>query len=287
MMLSPADRDRYLTAALAAARRAGEIHRGFYRGAELGLELKADGSPVTRSDRLAEEAIREVLRLRTPELGLLGEELPAEGDARDRWVIDPLDGTKGFVAGLPFFGVLIALELDGAQVLGLAHAPLLGAPPSSAPRSLDGDPAAGETWWAARGHGAWGGSGTTADRAGDRRLAVSTTARLADAFFCHGGLKRFQEQGLWEGLSTLVARTRRSRGFGDFWGHMLVAEGRSDAMVEASLALHDVAPLKVIVEEAGGRLLTRDATPLTTDLNAAVLSANATLAEEIAALLGF
>jgi histidinol-phosphatase len=287
MSLAAADRDRFLGAALAAARRAGAIHRSFFRTADLAVETKSDSTPVTRSDRLAEEAIREILRFHTPELGLQGEELAAEGDPRDRWVIDPLDGTKNFVGGLPYFAILLGLEIDGELVFGLAHAPALGPGPSPDGSFVDGDPAAGETWWSARGHGAWAGTGTRPLRTSDRRLAVSANTRLSEAFVAHGGLKRFQDHGLWEAFTNLVAATARTRGFGDFWGHMLVAEGRCDAMVEAALALHDVAAVQVIIEEAGGRLITRGRAPLTAGFNESVLSANAALAEEIAAVMGF
>ena len=118
--------EHYLEAALAACRRAGEIHRQHFRSAALKVELKGDASPVTAADRGSEEAIRETLHRATPELGLLGEEFGQEGSERDRWIIDPLDATKNFVAGLPFFATLIGLELDGEFVLGVVHAPALG-----------------------------------------------------------------------------------------------------------------------------------------------------------------
>ncbi|HEY4595674.1 MAG TPA: inositol monophosphatase family protein, partial [Thermoanaerobaculia bacterium] len=156
--ISPETR-RYLEAALAACRRAGEIHRQHFRSAALRVELKKDASPVTVADRGSEEAIRETLHRAIPELGLLGEEFGQEGSERDRWIIDPIDATKNFVAGLPFFATLIGLELGGELVLGVVHAPVLG--PGSG-LFAEGDPAAlGETWWAARGQGAWGGTGTT------------------------------------------------------------------------------------------------------------------------------
>src|SRR3712207_3799955 len=112
------DWQHHLEAALDACRRAGEIHREHFRSPGLAVQLKADSSPVTQSDRLAEEAIRDVLSGATPELGFLGEELGQEGDERNRWIIDPLDGTRNFVAGLPYFAILIGLELDGEIVLG-------------------------------------------------------------------------------------------------------------------------------------------------------------------------
>lgn len=287
--LSSADAHRTLEAALTAARLAGAIHRQHYRRADLAVEKKSDGTPVTLSDRGAEEAIREHLRRATPELGLLGEEFGAEGDTRDRWIIDPLDGTKNFVSGLPYFAVLIGLELDGALEVGVVHAPVLGTGNPELPVSF-GEEELGESWWAAKGHGAFAGRGTSfggTARAQTRPLRVSTTISLRKAFVTHGGLRRIQEHGLWERFSTLVGKVSRTRGFGDWWGHMLVAEGRCDAMFEAAVALHDVAAVKVIVEEAGGAFRTFGNAPLTTDFSEAVLSANAALVEVLAGELGF
>jgi histidinol-phosphatase len=279
---------RYLEAALEACRRAGEIHRAHFRSAGLAVELKTDASPVTVADRGSEEAIREVLHRATPELGLLGEEFGQEGSERDRWIIDPIDATKNFVAGLPFFATLIGLELDGELVLGVVHAPALG--PGSG--LFAGQPAGesaglGETWWAARGEGAWGGTGTTLDTVRQRRLRVSETPDVARAFIAHGGLLQFQKHGLWPALSEIVARANRTRGFGDWWGHILVAEGRCDAMIEGRVALHDVAALKPILEEAGGVLLTRNDAPLVRGFENATLSSNRAVAEELRGMLGF
>jgi histidinol-phosphatase len=279
---------RYLEAALAACRRAGEIHREHFRSAALRVELKKDSSPVTVADRGSEEAIRETLHRATPELGLLGEEFGQEGSERDRWIIDPIDATKNFVAGLPFFATLIGLELDGEIVFGAVHAPVLGPGSGLFASQASGESAAlGETWWGARGEGAWGGSGTTIETSRQRRLRVNQTSEIEQAFVVHGGLNLFQRNGLWPAFSELVARAFRTRGFGDWWGHILVAEGRCDAMIEARVAIHDVAALKPILEEAGGVLLTRGGAPLTTGWTGGVLSAPAGLAEPLRELMGF
>jgi len=275
-MTTVSDAEKLLAAALAACRRAGAIHREHFRAGGLATEdvdHKADASPVTQADRGAEEAIRETLRQATPELGLLGEEFGQEGDQRDRWVIDPLDGTKNFVAGLPWFATLLGLELDGELVLGVVHAALLGE--------------SGETWCAARGSGAWAGTGTDPATCRERRLRVSETSTLEDAFVQHGGLVYFQRTGLWPAFSKLVARAGRTRGFGDWWGHMLVAEGRCDAMLEGTVAYHDVAAIRPILEEAGGVFRTRRGEPLGAGFHGPVLSSNRALEPEISALLGF
>lgn len=269
------DAQRYLEAALAACRAAGEIHRAHFRSATLQVETKKDATPVTVADRASEEAIREILHRATPELGLLGEEFGQEGSERDRWIIDPIDATKNFVVGLPFFATLIGLELDGEMVLGVVHAPVLG------PETQ------GETWWGARGHGAWAGTGTTPATCQQRRLRVTETAEVAKAFIVHGGLNIFQRNGLWPVFSDLVARAYRTRGFGDWWGHVLVAEGRCDAMVEGAVALHDIAAIKPILEEAGGVMVTRGDAPLVTGYGAAMFSSNRNLAAELKHILGF
>lgn len=287
-MLPTPDLERFLNAALLASAKAGEIHRRFFRRADLAVEQKEDGTPVTRSDRLAEEAIREVLRRATPELGCLGEEYGQEGSATDRWIVDPLDGTKNFVAGLPYFAVLLGLELGGELTLGLVHAPALGPGAGvGALGELEGERDAGETWWAARGHGAWAGGGTWRKTVQTRRMAVSKVTDVHRAFVTHGGLRRLEEAGMWNAFSDLVRTVGRTRGFGDWWGHILVAEGRCDAMVEARVALHDVAPIKVIVEEAGGAFHTRGNVPLVSDFNDAVLSVNAHLGPELMTILRF
>ncbi|HEV2852990.1 MAG TPA: inositol monophosphatase family protein [Thermoanaerobaculia bacterium] len=274
--------ERYLAAALAACRRAGEIHREHFRTVHLQVELKKDASPVTVADRGSEEAIREILHRATPELGLLGEEFGQEGSERDRWIIDPIDATRNFVAGLPFFATLIGLELDGELVLGAVHAPVLGPGSGLSAGQATGESAIlGETWWAARGEGAWGGTGTVLETLRQRRLRVSEVSEIEQAFLVHGGLNLFQRQGFWPAFSEVVARANRTRGFGDWWGHVLVAEGRCDAMLEGQVSLHDVAALKPILEEAGGVLLTRGDTPLVTGWQDAAFSCNRNLAEEL------
>jgi histidinol-phosphatase len=279
--------EHYLDAALAACRRAGEIHRAHFRSAALRVELKSDASPVTVADRGSEEAIRETLHRATPELGLLGEEFGQEGSERDRWIIDPIDATKNFVAGLPFFATLIGLELDGELVLGVVHAPALGPGSGLGAAQTQEDPAGlGETWWAARGEGAWAGTGTSMETCRQRRLRVSETSEVEKAFIVHGGLKQFQLHGLWPALSMLVARANRTRGFGDWWGHILVAEGRCDAMLEGRVSLHDVAALRPILEEAGGVLRTRNDEPLVTGWQDAAFSSNRNLAKTLREAMG-
>ncbi len=267
------DTDHLFHAVLDACARAGDIERRHFRSASLQVDRKADDSPVTQADRQAEAAIREVLAAATPELGLLGEEFGQEGDVRDCWIIDPLDGTKNFVAGLPYFAVLIGLRLDGDLVLGAVHAPALGEQ--------------GETWWAIRGQGAWAGAGTDVESVRERRLQVSSTSSLEQAFVSFGGLKWFRKRGLWDNATELIDQTYRSRGFGDWWGHMLVAEGCCDAMVEAEVALHDIAAVKVVVEEAGGGFRARGGAALEAGFCTGVVSSTAALLDPVCRVMGY
>ncbi|MCI0651487.1 MAG: histidinol phosphatase [Planctomycetes bacterium] len=280
--------ERYLRAALTACRRAGEIERRYFRAHDLEVSHKRDSSPVTPADRAAEEAIRETLRAATPEFGLVGEEFGEEGDRRDRWIIDPLDGTKNFVAGLPYFAVLIALELDGEVFLGVVHAPLLGpghgaiAVPAAADGAL-----AGETWWGVRGQGAFGGTGTVRPNCEARRLRVSAVDGIERAFIAHGGLKIFHSRGYWPAFTELVARASRTRGFGDWWGHILVAEGICDAMVDPRVALHDIAAIKPIVEEAGGAVSVPARSPFVPGFHDAAITSNLLLHDALRRHFGF
>jgi histidinol-phosphatase len=142
-------------------------------------------------------------------------------------VVDPIDGTKNFVRGVPVWASLIALRIDGRVDVGVVSAPALG-----------------RRWWAARGHGAF---------ADGQPISVSRVSRLADAHLSYSSLTGWEEQGRLEGLLQLSRDCWRTRAFGDFWSHVLVAEGAVDASFEPEVSLWDLAPLQVIVEEAGGR----------------------------------
>lgn len=198
-------------------------------------ERKGDGTPVTAADREVEQAVRARIEQTFSGDAVLGEEQGATGDAGRRWILDPIDGTKNFMRGVPIFGTLLALEADGDTVLGVVSAPALRM-----------------RWWAVRGSGAF--------RDGEQ-IRVSQVSLLEDAHLVTGGLTYCSAED-WSRMQALVGAVARERGYGDFLGHMLVAQGSQDAMVDfAPLAPWDVAAPKVIVEEAGGRwtdLLGRD-----------------------------
>lgn len=196
-------------------------------------ERKADGTPVTAADREIEAAIREALGALYPDDAVLGEEEGQTGEAARRWIVDPIDGTKNFARGVPVFATLIALEVDAEPVLGVVSAPALRA-----------------RWWAAKGAGAF--------RDGEP-IHVSAVASLEEADLCTGSFEWGRGSGDMARLLDLAGRMRRHRGFGDFYGHMLVAQGSMDAMVDlAPLSAWDVAALHPIVAEAGGRTTTLD-----------------------------
>ncbi|MEM6457207.1 MAG: inositol monophosphatase family protein [Acidobacteriota bacterium] len=280
-VLSAADRGR-LAAALEAAQAAGAILRHHFRRADLDVERKADASPVTVADREAERAIRRVLGDHDPSIGVLGEEFGAAGGEARRWVVDPLDGTKNFVAGLPYFATLIGLEEDGRRTLGVIHAPAL---PDD--RYGDADPARrGRTWWAVRGAGAWSGAAVDVDGPW-RRIRAASVERLDQAFLGYGGLVHVQRAGLWSAFSTLLPRLGRTRGFGDWWGHVLVAEGHCHAMLEGAVAFHDVAAVEVVVEEAGAVMARWRDAPLAPGMGDPLLTAVPALMPDLKDALGW
>ncbi len=217
---------------------------------------------MTQADRETEQAIVERLRAAFPDIGVLGEEYGAQGAQWRRWIIDPIDGTKNFIRGIPYWATLIALEEDGEVTLGVVHAP-----------------ATGDLLWARRGAGAF---------ANGRPLRVSTIDRLADATLLHSSLNYVRRLGpprYWDGFLGLVDRTDRQRGFGDYFAYTFVLRGQAELLLEADLAPWDLAPFKVLFEEAGGRLTDFEGRP--TIYSGTVLASNGRVhAEALAVLSG-
>ncbi len=199
---------------------------------DLVVEAKPDLTPVSDADRAVEHRLRTVLASRRPGDAVLGEEDGESGTGSRRWVVDPVDGTKNFVRGVPVWATLIALQEDGVVTAGVVSAPALG-----------------RRWWAARGRGAHTGGALTSAR----QLRVSAVAELSDASVAYSSLTGWEEQGRLPGLLQLSREVWRTRAYGDFWSHVLVAEGAVDASFEPEVSLWDLAPLQVVVEEAGGR----------------------------------
>jgi histidinol-phosphatase len=198
-----------------------------FRRADLRVDDKQDGSPVSEADRAIEAMARELVARRSPGLGVFGEE---EGETRAqngaRLIIDPIDGTRNFVRGIPVFASLLAIEEEGELVAGMVSAPAMRT-----------------RWFAARGMGAF---------LGPRRLRVSSISELSKAHLFHGDLSGRTEGARPAGLIPLLSRVERTRGFGDFYQHMLVAEGAGEIAIDAKMQPWDIAAVKIIVEEAGG-----------------------------------
>ncbi|MEA2828123.1 MAG: histidinol-phosphatase [Actinomycetota bacterium] len=224
-----------LTLALQLADIADGISLARFRATDLLVETKPDLTPVTEADHAVEDALRRKLGVARPGQAVLGEERGEDvcaSGASARWIVDPIDGTKNYVRGVPVWATLIALQRDGRMVVGVVSAPALG-----------------RRWWAGRGEGAW---------ADGRRIRVSKVSLVEDAFISYDGLERFDGSVRDGRLLGLARRCWRSRGLGDFWSHVLVAEGAVDIAAEPEVSLWDVAPIQVIVEEAGGRFTNLD-----------------------------
>ncbi len=210
-----------------------------FRALDLHVMSKPDLTPVTDADEGVEESIRRTLSRARSRDAVLGEEHGSTGHSQRRWVIDPIDGTKNFVRGVPVWATLIALVVDDEVVLSVVSAPQLQ-----------------KRWWASNGNGAW--TGRSLLKA--TRCQVSDVRRLEDASFAYSSLHGWDERGRLDDLLSLMRRCWRTRGYGDFWSYMLLAEGAVDLAAEPELQLYDMAALDVIVREAGGRFTSLDGT---------------------------
>lgn len=252
---------KYLQVALAAAKEAAAISRHYYNG-NFTVTTKADRTPVTQADIECEQAIRQILLERFPDHGFYGEETGrTQDDADYLWLVDPIDGTKGFVRQYPFFSTQIALMHRGEIVLGVSSGTMMD-----------------ELAWAEKDGGAW---------LNGRRLCVSAIDDPDRAAVSVGNLKSLAASDGWPSLGTIVERADRIRGYGDFYHYHLLAAGKIEAVIESDVNILDIAALSVIVTEAGG---------LFTDLNGdapglhtrSVLAANPSLhAVYLATLRGF
>lgn len=219
---------------------ADDITTRRFRALDLRVETKPDLTPVSDADHATEESLRNVLRRARPRDAVLGEEFGRIGNGPRCWVIDPIDGTKNYVRGVPVWATLIGLMDGDDVVVGVVSAPALG-----------------KRWWAGRGGGAWTGRSLTKAAA----CHVSGVADLSDSSFSYSSLSGWEEQGRLDGFLGLARSVWRTRAFGDFWSHVLVAEGAVDISAEPEVSLWDLAALQVIVEEAGGMFTDLDGKP--------------------------
>jgi histidinol-phosphatase len=256
----------WLAFALTLCDTADEMARAAFRR-DMVISTKPDRSYVTETDQAIERVIRERIADAHPGHGVIGEEYGTEAaGAAVRWYIDPIDGTHNFMRGVPLFGTLIGIERDGELQVGVISAPMLGG-----------------RWYARRGGGAWAFDAGLAGDGTPRRISVSNVASIADAQLLYGSAQDVLRSGKAPGFELLLGEVWRDRGFGDFWGYALVAEGAGEAMVEAELSSWDMAGPLVVVEEAGGRMTSLSGERTIHERSA--LASNGILHEEILARL--
>ena len=238
---------------MSLADEADSITMKFFQADGLTVRTKKDRSPVSEADEEAERVLREILRRERPADGIIGEEFGVTGTDSRRWILDPIDGTRNYIRGVPVWATLIALEEEGRVRVGVVSAPAMKC-----------------RWWASAGDGAF---------TDGRRISVSTIDRVSSAYIGYPSITDFDARGLGEPILRLLRACDRSRGFGDFWQHMLVASGAIDVAIEPTVALWDMAPVQIIVEEAGGRFSSLQGEPRPDAGNA--LSTNNRLHEEV------
>ncbi len=225
----------FVEIALEAARASAEVIRRYYRG-EIEVEIKADQSPVTVADRESERVIREILLKAFPDHGFYGEETGRHADDADYlWLVDPIDGTKSFVAGYGMFSTQIALMHRGRLIAGVSSAP-----------------AHDELAWASTGEGAW---------LDGKPIRVRDCATIAQASISTGNIQSLAASERWPRLGGILARANRTRGYGDYYHYHRLAAGQLDAVIESDVNILDIAALAVILEEAGGLFTDLDGNP--------------------------
>jgi histidinol-phosphatase len=230
--MNEADLKARLELGQAAAREAGRLTLDYFQRDSLAVEWKADASPVTIADRRAEQLLRDRLSAAFPGDAILGEELADRtGTSGYRWILDPIDGTKSFIHGVPLYGTLVGLEYESQPVLGIIEIPALD-----------------ERAFAARGQGAWHSKGA----APPRRVHVSSTKTLAESLFLTSEVSSFGQRGAADVYDRLQAACRLSRTWGDCYGYLMVATGRADLMVDPIMNVWDAAAVQPIIGEAGG-----------------------------------
>lgn len=234
-----------------------------FKALDLHVMTKPDLTPVTDADRAVEEAMRRTLSRARPRDAVLGEETGSTGHSQRRWVIDPIDGTKNYVRGVPVWATLIGLMVDDEVVVGVVSAPMLN-----------------RRWWAMKDGGAF--TGKSLLRA--TQMQVSDVSRIEDASLSFSSFTGWDERGRLDDFMALSRRCWRTRAYGDFWSYMLLAEGTVDIAAEPELELHDMAALDVIVREAGGILTSLDGEPGPLGGNA--LATNGKLHDQALAFLG-
>jgi histidinol-phosphatase len=226
-----------LSLALALAAEADLVSIARYEAVDLVVTTKPDRSPVTDADQAVEHLLRERIAAARPNDSILGEEYGGDREPGRQWILDPIDGTANFLRGVPVWGTLIALAIDGVPQVGVASSPALG-----------------HRWWAAKGHGAFSAPTRHEDTGvAPKRLRVSAVEDLAGASLSYNSLGGWETEGRLDDVLRLVRDVWRSRAYGEMWSYMLLAEGALDIVGEFDLKPYDMAALIPIIEEAGGR----------------------------------
>jgi histidinol-phosphatase len=256
-----------LAVAITLAAEADLIAMDRYRAQDLDVQLKPDRTQVTDADQRIERMIRDQLASSRPDDSVFGEELggslAAAGSATRQWIIDPIDGTSNFIRGVPIWGLLLSLAIDGVPQLGVVSAPALG-----------------RRWWGATGHGAW----LQQDGGQPRRISVSGVDQLAEASLSYNSIQYWDAAGRLDNLIGLTRAVGRTRAYGDLWPYMLLAEGALDIVGEYDLKPWDIAALVPVVREAGGTFTSMDdGDPLSSD---GVLASNGLLHRAVLSTLG-
>ena len=234
-----------------------------YQAMDLRVDTKPDLTPVTDADRAVEAGIRRTLSRARPRDAVVGEEEGSSGFSQRRWVVDPIDGTKNYVRGVPVWATLISLMVEDEVVVGVVSAPLLN-----------------RRWWAMKDGGAFTGKSLFKSS----QCRVSDVSRLEDASLSYSSLDGWDDRGRLDDFLSLARRCWRTRAYGDFWSYMLLAEGAVDLAAEPELEIYDMAALDVIVREAGGTFTSLEGRPGPTGGNA--LASNGRLHEQAMDFLG-
>lgn len=261
--------DEELAFAVGLAVRAGEVAMSYFRASGVEARLKGDGSPVTRADEEAEAVIRSAIEQRYPRDGVLGEEggerSGREGDGRRRWVIDPIDGTRSFAAGVPLFGCMVGLQVDGENVVGAVNLAAMG-----------------EVYGAAKGGGAWRFGGDGEREVVKVREVEGGLSGAVTVLTCLRSLMR--DEAAW--IGKVSQRSGLVRGWGDCVGHMLVASGRAQVMIDSPMKVWDVVAIEAIVREAGGVMVDWEGAAAGDGSRGVVSASSAALVREVLGMRG-
>jgi len=244
----------FLKVAIEAAKKSEKVIMDYFNG-EFDVKMKSDMTPVTQADVDAEKTIVGHIKENFPDHGFIGEESGTSNqDSEYLWIIDPIDGTKNFARKLPFFATQIALMKNGELIAGVSNAPALR-----------------EFLYAEKGKGAF---------LNEKQVNVSSIEKIDESYLTYGGIDEFETSNLLPNFISLFKKTHAHRGFGDCWSYSMLAQGKTDIMVEAAVAIWDIAAVTVIVQEAGGKVTDLEGNPIVRE-SKHILATNGKLHNEV------